>query len=288
MHVIPNGVDVDRFCPRPADHAAAAHWACPADAPWLAFSRRYGRKRITRCFSKLRLECGEEIPAAHFLLDRRRRAAADLGAIGRRNGAARGGSFPRHSARRAGVAWPCSTSCCSPRTSKPIPVSILEALAGRQAGGGDSRRIGARNGARSPGGLSGRAGRRRWYGAPGDRAISQSSSCGSSGCRRPAKRNRPLVARPNGPRLRRPLAASLRRENRSPRPNVERNSHRSEIGGGRPNGMNSVLLTRPVTQTAARSRIGADFDVVAVRVAEEQLADIASGTSFLRYWIPCC
>jgi glycosyltransferase involved in cell wall biosynthesis len=66
--VIPNGVDVDRFCARPADLCLRRRLGVPADAPLAGILAALRPEKNHEMFLRVAARVRREVPSAHFLV----------------------------------------------------------------------------------------------------------------------------------------------------------------------------------------------------------------------------
>ncbi|HEV3417737.1 MAG TPA: glycosyltransferase, partial [Pirellulales bacterium] len=68
VYVIPNGVDVDRFCARPADLCVRRQLGLPADAPVAGILAALRPEKNHEMFLRVAAQVRREVPSAHFLV----------------------------------------------------------------------------------------------------------------------------------------------------------------------------------------------------------------------------
>ncbi len=201
VRIIPNGIDVDRFSPRPANEALRRELGLPPNAPVAGIVARLRSEKNIELFLNAAAKIRGELPAAHFLIVGDGPDRAALEERSRRLGLV---DCVHFLGNRSDVPDLLALMDVFVLTShiEASPVSILEAFAMCKPCVATRSRVRGRSSTRRRERLFGAGWRRRRDRVPNNRTASESPKSIGDGPGRPRFRRPASVRRRHGERLR--------------------------------------------------------------------------------------
>ncbi len=211
IHVIPNGVDTERFRPRPEQPALRRQLGIPDSAPIVGIVARLSYEKNHALFLDVAARAHAALPDAHFIIIGDGQLRSDLEA---RTAELHLQNCVHFLGNRSDVPELLSLMDLMLLTShiEANPVSILEAFAAGKPVVATARRFGAGNRAKRLDGLSRRARRRRGHGRSHDPPAQRPAAGPEAGSQWPGANRRALVVGGYGRRLRRSAGRVVRRK----------------------------------------------------------------------------